>query len=102
MKCQQNITNIPIIKLTRQLKTNSTCSKIKISDTRTVQSKITVKNRSEFFHILDTSRYRIPYPFHIPDPGLFTDCHSQTENKHCTAFFPTSPSTGDENCIQAL
>lgn len=62
VKCQQNITNIPIIKLIRQLKTNSTCSKIKISDTRTVQNKITVKTGQNFSYLIYQG-IRIPYPF---------------------------------------
>lgn len=48
MKCQQNITNIPIIKLIRQLKTNSICSKIKISDIRTEKKNIIVKTAQNF------------------------------------------------------
>lgn len=108
MKRQQNITNIPIIKPIRQLKTNSTCSKIKISDTTTVQNNITVKISQNFSTFLIYQGIRIPYSFFFsfflsePDPSLFTICHSQTENKYCAAFFPTSPTSGDEICIQAL
>lgn len=106
MKCQENITNIPIIKLIRQLKTNSICSKIKISDTRTEKKNIIVKTAQNFSTYLIHQGIRIPYPFFLfksePDPSLFTCCHSQTENKYCAAFFATSPATGDDTCIQAL